>query len=102
MLFFLLACTPLAGDWSGEYVGEGWLDCTDAYGGSCEQSFELQVEPEGPLGEQELDVDIDDCTYELEGTSGSGGCTNPDDVEWDGADSITGEWDDCDVELERD
>ena len=120
--FVLLACTPLVGDWSGEvdcgdysmdleislewgdgeYEGEGTLDCTDGYGSDCEQTFDLQVEAEGFMGQQDLDVDVDDCEYEIQGYSGSGSCDNPDDVEWDGANSITGEWGDCDVELERD
>lgn len=121
MLLFLLACTPLVGDWAGEadcgdyamdvelslewgdgeYEGEGWLDCTDAFGTDCEQTFEVQVEAGGAFGEQDLDVDVDDCQYEIGGSSGEVPCDNPDDVDWDGADAITGDWGACDFELER-
>jgi len=121
VLLFLLACTPLVGDWAGEadcgdyamdvelslewgdgeYEGEGWLDCTDAFGTDCEQTFEVQVEAGGAFGEQDLDVDVDDCQYEIGGSSGEVPCDNPDDVDWDGADAITGDWGACDFELER-
>lgn len=122
MLLLLLACTPLVGDWSGEvdcdgfamdievsldwtgkeYEGEGTLDCTDYYGSECEQTFDVQVRPESAFGEQELDVDVDDCEIDAGGQSGEVGCDNPDDVEWDGANTITGDWAGCDAELERD
>lgn len=89
-------------EWVGDgYEGEGTLDCSDAYGGPCEQVFDIQVDPTGPFGEQELDIDLDDCEYEVDGFSSSVGCDNPDDVEWDGGNTIVGEWSTCDVELSR-
>lgn len=122
LLLLLLGCTPLVGDWSGEvdcgdyamdveialewgdgeYEGSGDLDCTDGYGMDCRQTFDVQVETEQWFGEQDLDVDVDDCQYTLGGSSGEAACTNPDDIEWDGADVIAGEWGGCDFELERD
>ena len=121
-LFFITACTPLNGDWSGEvdcgdyamdvelsvewtgdqYEGDGQLDCTDYYGSECEQTFDIQIDAEGPFGEQDLDVDLDDCEATLSGFSSQVGCDNPDDVEWDGADTIDGDWSSCTFELERD
>lgn len=122
LALLLVACTPLVGDWSGEvdcgdyamdvemtlewddgeYVGEGTLDCTDALGSDCEQTFEVQVRQDQAFGEQELDVDLDDCRASAGGVSADVGCDNPDEVTWDGADAIEGEWGDCDVELQRD
>ena len=121
-LLFLLACTPLNGEWTGEvecesysldvdievewtgseYEGEGTLDCSDAAGSPCEQTFDIQSGGEAPFGEQDLDVDLDDCRASYGGQEGDVSCDNPDDVEWDGADSITGEWSQCEFELERD
>lgn len=121
-LTMLIGCTPLEGDWEGEvdcgdyamnvtltlawggqrYEGEGVLDCTDAYGADCTQTFDLQVDAERSLnGGRELDVDVDDCRAELDGYSSQVSCDNPDDVEWDGGDRIDGEWGDCDVDLFR-
>jgi hypothetical protein len=118
----LPACTPLNGDWSGEvtcdnygmdaeislewtgsrYEGEGTLDCTDAVGYNCEETYDLQIDAEGPFGKQDLNVDIDDCEYQAGPIAGSAACENPDDVEWDGADTITGDWtDNCTFELGR-
>jgi hypothetical protein len=117
MFLFLLACTPLSGNWSGEvdcgdyamdlslsleaaqgdYEGEGLLDCTDYYGADCAQTFNVEVETDG----RDLDVDLDDCYYYVEGYESQVGCDNPDDVEWNGGREIDGEWADCDVELER-
>lgn len=121
LILILLACAPLVGDWTGEvdcgdysmdvevnlewlgdgYEGEGKLDCTDYYGSECEQQFDIEVDSTGPFGEQELDVDLDDCEYDLGGFSSPVACDNPDDLEWDGGNTISGEWSSCDVELER-
>lgn len=122
MFLLLLACTPLSGDWSGdircggyamdvdltlewsegEYQGEGTLDCTDALGYECEQTFDIQIEADGFLGEQDLEVDLDDCSYDAGFASGDVTCDNPENVVWDGADAIEGAWADCDLDLERD
>lgn len=122
LLLSPLGCAPLAGTWSGEvdcgdyamdveitlepaekgYEGEGVLDCTDGVGFDCEQTFSLDVRPEGGFGEQELDIDLDDCEVEAGGFEGTLGCDNPDDVVWDGRDLIVAEWGDCDAELEHD
>ncbi len=83
------------------YAGTGTLDCTDAVGSDCEQSFEIDVRPESTFGEQDLDVDLDECEMDAGFLSGEIGCGNPDDVWWDGGDLIEGEWGDCDVELLR-
>lgn len=121
LFLFLFACTPLTGEWTGEvdcgeyamdvsieiewtgaeYEGDGKLDCTDYAGSDCEQTFDIQIEPEGPVGEQELDVDLDDCHADVGGFESDVGCDNPDDVDWDGGDTITGEWAQCEFELER-
>jgi hypothetical protein len=77
----------------GEYTGEGELDCSNAWGGDCRQQFDLTVEPEGGFGE--------DCRVDFGDGYEEGGCTDPDDVEWDGEDTITGEWNGCDIEIER-
>lgn len=120
-LLFFIACTPLNGEWSGEidcddysmdvdieiewtggeYEGQGTLDCTNYYGSPCEQTFDIQMEAEAPFGEQDLDVDLDDCEAEIGGFQSQVSCDNPDDVEWDGADTITGEWSTCEFQIER-
>lgn len=118
---FLAACTPLAGEWEGEvtcdgeslevyvdlewtgrtYEGDGAINCTPYWGAACVQKFEVQVEPDdGPFA-GDLDVDLDDCRAETADGEAELGCDNPDDVEWDGADTIEGEWSGCDLELER-
>lgn len=122
LLILLSACTPLVGDWSGEvecdnyamdvemtlewtgkrYEGDGVLDCTDAVGFECEQTFDLQVDAEGFMGEQDLDVDIDNCRYETAIGDDDVACDNPDDVVWDGGVTIVGDWGDCEFEVERD
>ena len=122
LLILLSACTPLVGDWSGEvdcdnyamdvemtlewtgkrYEGDGVLDCTDAVGFECEETFDLQVDAEGFMGEQDLDVDIDNCRYETAIGDDDVACDNPDDVVWDGAVTIVGDWGDCEFEVERD
>jgi hypothetical protein len=121
-LIALFGCTPLVGDWSGEvdcdrfsmdvelslewddneYVGEGALDCTDAVGFDCEERFDIQVDAEGPFGEQDLEVDLDDCIAEGGGVMERVSCENPDHVEWDGGDTIIGDWGSCEFEVERD
>jgi hypothetical protein len=122
LITLLLACNPLVGDWSGEldcgsaegdiaisldfrdgaYVGDGELDCEWAYGGVCEERFEVNIDPVGPFGEQPIAVDLDDCEITLWGITSDIDCDDQDDLVWDGADTISGEWADCDVELERD
>ena len=85
----------------GEYVGEGEMDCTDAGSGDCHQTFTVAVETEGGLGEQDLDVEIDDCRVDYGDGYEDVGCTDPDDVAWDGADEITGDWTSCEIQIER-
>lgn len=121
LLLLATACTPLQGAWEGEvncdgeelevvidlewdgdaYVGEGALNCTAYWGAPCVQKFEVNVDPDqGPFA-GELDVDIDDCRAETEDGEVNLGCSSPDDVEWDGGDSIEGDWSECEFELER-
>lgn len=122
MLLFLLACTPLVGEWSGQidcvgfamdveatvdwddgYVGEGEMDCSDYYGASCTQTFAFEIDPgEVDDGEQELEIDVDDCMAEVWGVESEVACDDPDDVVWDGANEIQGEWSGCELELNRD
>lgn len=121
LLFFVSACTPLTGEWEGEvtcdgesldvwvdlewtgrrYEGEGALDCTAYWGASCVQKFDVQVDPdEGPFA-GDLDVELDECRAQTADGSADLGCDDPDDVEWDGADVIEGDWSGCELELER-
>ncbi len=120
LLFVVVACRPLVGDWSGDiecenysmklelsleatadgYEGDGELDCTDGAGGDCTQTFDIEVKHDDPA--TDLDVDLDNCVYELAGVEQDVGCDDPRRVEWDGGDAIEARWGDCDVELERD
>lgn len=122
MLFIVLmaACRPLVGDWSGDiecenysmkldlsleasdkgYEGEGELDCTDGYGSECGQTFDIEVRHEDPA--TDLDVDLDNCYVTVLGVEAEQACQDPRHVEWDGGDTIEGEWNECDVSLERD
>lgn len=116
-------CSSLSGIWSGEvdcgdiggdveielekdddvWVGEGEWDCTDLWGYDCTQTFDTEIEKEDlDDGEWELDVNNSDCVVIVLGVPSQAGCTDPHDVYWDGRDTITGEWDVCDFELERD
>lgn len=117
MLFLLIACAPLSGTWEGEadcdgtllpievwlepvdgrHEGWGSLDCTPYYGEDCLQSFDIEAE----LDERDIDVDIDNCVVHTFDGRTTVGCDEPDDLEWDGADAIEGEWGGCEVELER-
>lgn len=121
-LAWLLGCAPLSGTWSGEvecagytmpieleialvdgdYEGEGIMDCTEGYGDACLQTFDVQVDRTRGLGEQDLDVDLDDCVYEVTGAAGTVTCERPDDVTWDGGGEIEGELGACEFALERD
>ena len=137
MVPFFVGCTTLAGDWEGEmecdgidqgfdmevslskdggkeYSGDGTiaLTCSDGqYSVDCDLEFEMAVEAEKASGDQELDVELDDCNLDWDGGGEETDCgDDPDDVEWDGKDTI--EWKgtltfvggetDCEVELERD
>lgn len=117
----LVGCYPLAGVWEGEaecygfdldiqvtlepadgvYAGSGSLDCSKTWGSDCEQTFDLELEPESWRGEQDLEVDLDDCQLHTDDGTEDVSCDDPDDLEWDGADRIEGEWSGCDIELER-
>lgn len=121
LILLLAACTPLVGDWEGtldcgtyeapisvslefeggEYVGDGELDCSDTLGGGCQETFEIHIQSIGPFGEQDLDVDLDDCEASWGGYTSEVDCDDADDLSWDGADEIEGDWGDCDVDLDR-
>jgi hypothetical protein len=121
--------TTLAGDWSGEldcdgldidiefeldpedgvFIGEGSIDDFSVDGYNAELTFEIELEKTSMFGDQELDASIGDCELDLSGYgSGEVDCEDPDNVEWDGEDTITGEVEgflgsdmDCDLEVER-
>jgi len=67
----------------------------------CDLSFEIEAESEGTDGEQDLEIDLDDCEAEIDGETVEGDCADVDDGEWDGADTITFEAVGCDGEVER-
>lgn len=98
---------------SGEFVGEGEIGeftaTSDGYTYDLLVPFELTVAKEKAFGEQELDVEVDDCEvlFVDYGQSSDLDCDDPDDVEWDGADEMTGTikdflgGGDCDFEVSR-
>lgn len=119
----LLACSSLSGTWSGDvdcgsfgmsaeiqlerdgdsWTGTGTMDCTDYVGVDCLQTYDVEVQKdERDKGDWVLDVNNSDCVIEIQGSRDQAACTDPDEVLWDGGDSITGEWDVCDFELQRD
>lgn len=121
LLLSIIGCAPLSGTWSGnvecsgysmpieleiafvdgDYEGEGIMDCTEGYGAACLQAFDVEVDHTRGFGRQDLDVDLDDCTYEVIGAAGSVSCERPDDVSWDGRGEIEGELGACEFTLER-
>ncbi len=119
-LALLGGCTTLSGDWAGEitcpesavdieftleadegstYTGEGVYG--DA-GADCEIQFDIEVEAEKMMGEQDLDVTFDNCKYVCGSDSESYECGDDIKAEWDGEDEITWDEDGCEGEVERD
>lgn len=124
--------TSLAGNWEGEIDCGSWgdvdmeLDIDDAQGmvfagdgeitgfyyenSPAKLVFEVELTKTKLSGVQELAIDPDDCEVEISGYgSYDEDCEEPDDVEWDGEDEITGEIEDflgisgndCEFEIER-
>lgn len=88
-------------DEGNEYVGEGEIKNYGCQG--CELTFEIEIEADGGFGEQELDLDADDCVYTSPYGTEDVTCDNDfDEVIWDGKDTIEFENGSCDGELERD
>jgi len=88
------------------YIGDGEiveLTCSDESGNTaeCDLLFEITVETEGEAGEQDLEVDLDDCEYKVGSDKYDHDCSDVDDGEWDGGDVIVFEIEDCEGELER-
>lgn len=126
-LFFVLACNPLVGTWTGEldcgegsvdgelelaadgagaYTGDGYFEmtCYDSEYNTfaCDFEYTVEVEQDSSFGEQDIDVSFDDCTLNWSGGSQDTECGDDPDMEWDGADTISGDLDGCDIEFERD
>jgi hypothetical protein len=128
LLFPLLACTPLVGDWSGplqcgdvaetatfsiewggnDYEGEGTVFYQgQANGSDVDIEVEFSVEIDGAIdGDGELDVSAESqrCTYTQGGTSLAFECTSDLDegnaFTWDHGDEIDVRGN-CDGTLER-
>jgi len=91
-------------DGDNTFVGEGEHDsiCTDgSYYYDCTIEFDVTVEAEKSSGEQDLDVELDDCVIVLGGDTYDTDCEDPENVEWDGKDEIVGEIFGCDFTLDR-
>lgn len=75
-------------------TGSGTLDCSDYVGEPCRQDFQVEVlvEDEEDPAAQLLDVHVSDCTVTGNGSTEPTTCTDPDNVIWDGASTITGQW----------
>jgi len=130
----LSACTAsLAGEWEGEldcsgadidftfelesdgdeFTGEGEIGefyaTADGYTYNLLVTFELAASKDKAFGEQELDIEVDDCevVFVDYGQTSDLDCDDPDDVEWDGADEMSGTIEDflgggdCDFEVSR-
>jgi hypothetical protein len=76
----------------------------------AELQFEIEITKPQLAGAQELDVELDDCEVVISGLgSFDDDCDEPEKVEWDGEDMISGEIEDflgvsgndCDFEVER-
>jgi len=134
-LFLLLAAggctTTLDGNWEGEmdcgdwgdvdlefdlqqsqgqmYTGEGEISGLFYNNDPATLTFEIEVTKFKLSGPQEVDTEIDDCEIEISGLGTyDEDCDEPDNVEWDGEDELTGEVEDflgtgydCDFEVDR-
>lgn len=121
LLLTLFACAPLTGDWSGtidclshempvslalaangdRYSGTGELDCLEYYGSECGETFDIFVVPSDWGGSQHIAAHLDNCVVTTAASSGAADCVDPDGWRWDGADTIEGDWGDCDASIER-
>ncbi len=91
------------------FTGKGTMDypcpITDGYYEwieICDMTFEVTAKSEGKAGEQEIEFELDDCKIHYEGATEEWDCPEDSELDWDGADSMDGDQDDCDVEFERD
>ena len=90
------------------YEGDGEIDLGVYEGMNLRFDFSIELEKDAPRGEQELDADLDDCSFVVDGEAESVSGCSVDEVEWDGEDQIEAEvpgfldleWD-CSMTLER-
>ncbi len=90
------------------YEGDGEIDLGTYEGVDLRFDFSIELEKDEPRGEQELDADLDDCSFHMDGDSDSISDCSVDEVEWDGEDEIVAEvpyflgldWS-CEIVLER-
>lgn len=132
-VFLVTGCTTsLDGNWDGEmdcgfwgdvdleidldkktnqvYDGDGEITGMYLDDDSVKVTFDLDVTKLNLSGAQELDLELDDCEFEVIGAwTEDMDCDDPEKVEWDGENVITGEIEDflgmdgvdCDFEIER-
>ena len=132
-VFLFTGCTTtLDGNWDGEMDCGSWGDVdleidldkktNQVYDGDGEitgmyldndpatLTFDLDITKLNLSGAQELDLELDNCEFDVVGyESIDVDCDEPEKVEWDGENVITGEIEDflgmdgvdCDFEIER-
>ncbi len=84
-------------------TGTGTLDCAPRENDvPCKETFDVTVTRASGSGEQALEIVFDDCNGQVgNAVNAELDCGGIWDATWDGADIISGTWDDCPFDLSR-